>query len=214
MQAFELVLEREGTVSRRYRITPGGLLIGRSPESDITLSDQLVSRRHARVWMDGETARVQDLDSRNGIEVNGAGVREAALAAGDTLRIADFLFRVVRYSDSTMDQTVISFEEAAEFCNDLTHDKAAERLPVLYKAARLLGSVFEVDELLEKILALIFEALPVRRGFILLQEPRTRDLVVRASLMREGRGEGPPVSHTLVEHVMRDEGVAYRWATP
>ncbi|HNR30395.1 MAG TPA: ATP-binding protein [Candidatus Hydrogenedentes bacterium] len=204
MQAFELVLEREGTVSRRYRITPGGLLIGRSPESDITLSDQLVSRRHARVWMDGETARVQDLDSRNGIEVNGAGVREAALAAGDTLRIADFLFRVVRYSDSTMDQTVISFEEAAEFCNDLTHDKAAERLPVLYKAARLLGSVFEVDELLEKILALIFEALPVRRGFILLQEPRTRDLVVRASLMREGRGEGPPVSHTLVEHVMRE----------
>ncbi|MBP8129121.1 MAG: FHA domain-containing protein [Candidatus Hydrogenedentes bacterium] len=204
MHAYELVLNREGAVGRRYRITPGGLLIGRAPESDIVLQDQMVSRRHARVWVDGETVRVQDLGSRNGIEVNGAETKESVLQSGDTLRVANYLFGLARYSDSTMDQTVISFEEAAELCNDLSPDKVAERLPVLYRAARLLGSVFDVDELLQKILALIFEALPVRRGFILVKDPRSNDLCVRASLMREGRQEGPPMSHTLVEHVMRE----------
>lgn len=204
MHAYELVLNREGTVGRRYRITPEGLLIGRAPESDITLNDQLVSRRHARVWIDGETVRVQDLGSRNGLEVNGTVTKEGVLHSGDTLQIANYTFGVVRYSDSTMDQTVISFEEAAELCNDFTRDKAADRLPVLYKAARLLGSVFELDELLQQILELIFDALPVRRGFILVKDPRSNDLCVRASLMREGRQEGPPMSHTLVEHVMRE----------
>lgn len=202
MHAYELVMDREGGVARRYRLSAAGLVIGRAPDTDITLSDQLVSRRHARVWLNGETVLVQDLGSRNGIEVNGTIVKEAELYEGDTLKISDFAFHLARYSDSTLDQTVISFEEAAQLCNDMSGEKSAARLPVLYRAARLLGSVFELNELLQKILELIFEALPVRRGFILVRDAATNDLVVRASLMREGQQGGPPVSHTLVEQVM------------
>lgn len=202
MQAYELVMDREGSVARRYRVSAPGLVIGRAPETDITLGDQLVSRRHARVWLEGDTVRVQDLGSRNGVEVNGALVQEAELQEGDTIKIADYAFQLVRYSDSTMDQTVISFEEAAQLCNDMSGAKSAARLPVLYRAARLLGSVFELTELLQKILELIFEALPVRRGFILVRDGATNGLVVRASFMREDQDSGPPVSHTLVEQVM------------
>ena len=204
MQAFELVLDQEGGVGRRYRVSEAGLLIGRAPDTDITLNDQMVSRRHARVWLDKERVRVQDLDSRNGVEVNGARVQESELHEGDQLRVADFTFRLARYADSTMDQTVISFEEAAQLCNDMSGARSGERLPVLYRAARLLGSVFELSDLLGQILELIFEALPVRRGFILIRDAATNDLVVRASLMREGQSSGPPVSHTLVEHVMHE----------
>lgn len=204
MNVYELVQERSGSVARRHRIPEAGLILGRSPESDITLPDPLVSRKHARVWLEGGLVRVEDLHSRNGVEVRGEKVPHAELREGDSFRIADHVFRVARYSDSTLDQTRVTFEEAAELCNDLSGVKSANRLPVLYKAARLLGSVFDVDDLLHQILDLIFEALPVQRAFVLLRDPVNNDAVVRASVIREGGGEGPPVSNTLVELVLRE----------
>jgi hypothetical protein len=61
------------------------LLVGRAPRCDITLADQTVSRRHARLlFRDGEWI-VQDLRSRNGVTLNGARVGRSRLRPGDRL---------------------------------------------------------------------------------------------------------------------------------
>ncbi len=73
----------------------GGTIIGRSLDCHLTLEDPLVSRRHARIFVDGEGARIEDMDSRNGVRVNGAVIREpVALRNGDRVRIGtqDFVF--------------------------------------------------------------------------------------------------------------------------
>jgi hypothetical protein len=59
------------------------VLIGRSRECDIQLADANVSRRHAEVRQEGATFWIVDLDSTNGIEVNGRRLKRAKLEDGD-----------------------------------------------------------------------------------------------------------------------------------
>ena len=61
------------------------ILIGRSRECDIQLDDANVSRRHAEIRQEGATFWVVDLDSTNGVEVNGRRLKRAKLEHGDRL---------------------------------------------------------------------------------------------------------------------------------
>ena len=71
-------------------LVDGELTIGRDEASDLTISDDKVSRKHAVVELDREgRAVLRDLDSRNGTFVNGEQVRSAVLNAGDHLRFGD-----------------------------------------------------------------------------------------------------------------------------
>jgi diguanylate cyclase (GGDEF)-like protein len=67
---------------------PSPVLIGRSAECGVRLTDASVSRRHARVTPlpDGK-AFVVDIGGANGLWVAGARVRERTLSDGDTLRL-------------------------------------------------------------------------------------------------------------------------------
>ena len=97
----------------RVRVGTGGVLIGRSAECDVSLVDQLVSRRHARIYIKEGKLLVEDLGSSNGVEVNGQRVKERVLGDGDRLTIGEASFRVVREGDSTLGQSIISAEKAA-----------------------------------------------------------------------------------------------------
>ncbi len=60
------------------------LLIGRTPEADVCITDQRVSMRHARVIVSPEGAvLVEDLGSTNGTYVNAEKVMRRALRDGD-----------------------------------------------------------------------------------------------------------------------------------
>lgn len=63
------------------------VMIGRSRECDIQLADANVSRRHAEVRQEGATFWIVDLDSTNGIEVNGRRLKRAKLEDGDRVVI-------------------------------------------------------------------------------------------------------------------------------
>lgn len=66
----------------------GVTVIGRSAECHITIEDPLVSREHAHITSDGETARIRDLGSRNGVRLNGHQLRgEQVLVDGDRIRV-------------------------------------------------------------------------------------------------------------------------------
>jgi hypothetical protein len=74
------------------------IVLGRSPDCQITLDDPLVSRQHARIVIKGSDARVVDLGSRNGVRVNGNLIRgEAPLKHNDRVRLGtqDLVFLVV-----------------------------------------------------------------------------------------------------------------------
>lgn len=66
---------------------PSRLSIGRGSEADLVLSDVDVSRMHVEIVRDVDATVARDLESKNGIEVNGKPLRERRLRHGDVLRI-------------------------------------------------------------------------------------------------------------------------------
>ena len=83
-----LVLEVNGT---RHPLQPPGLVIGRGSEADLRINDPGISRRHAQIRVNGAGPGLQidivDLDSTNGIVVNGQRVRHAVLQEGSRIEI-------------------------------------------------------------------------------------------------------------------------------
>lgn len=71
-------------------------LVGRAREAHFQLSsdDPFFSRRHFLVEVNPPRVRVFDLNSRNGIAVNGVKVRDAELNDGDQLKAGHTIFRV------------------------------------------------------------------------------------------------------------------------
>jgi Protein of unknown function (DUF3662)/FHA domain len=72
---------------RRLRIDKPRILIGRSRECDVQIEDANVSRRHAELRREGTVYWIVDLDSTNGVEVDGRRVKRAKLEPGDAFTI-------------------------------------------------------------------------------------------------------------------------------
>ncbi len=71
----------------RHRLDKRRFVIGRGKDCDIQLADANVSRRHAELRQEGATYWMVDLDSTNGVEVNGRRQRRAKLEPGDTITL-------------------------------------------------------------------------------------------------------------------------------
>ncbi len=72
------------TPSAVYQVT-ARVRIGRAPDSDIVLTDLLVSRRHAELRRTDAGYQVVDLGTRNGTYVNGHRITQAPLRPGDVV---------------------------------------------------------------------------------------------------------------------------------
>lgn len=80
----------------------GDTLVGRSANCQVTLDDPLVSREHARIRIQGGAVTIEDLGSRNGVQVGGKAIsRVASLHNGDRIRIGtqEFVFLAVQAAD-------------------------------------------------------------------------------------------------------------------
>lgn len=73
---------------RQFVLTQGSTILGRGRDATIRLDAAGVSRHHARITVSGDTARIDDIDSKNGTFVNGVRVTAArALRDADEIRL-------------------------------------------------------------------------------------------------------------------------------
>ncbi|MFQ6331232.1 FHA domain-containing protein [Nocardia sp. CWNU-33] len=78
------------------RITSSTLRIGRAADNDVVVPDLMVSRHHAELHMVGDGKyRIVDLDSHNGIYINGSRVDAADLSESDLIGMGHTTFRLV-----------------------------------------------------------------------------------------------------------------------
>ncbi len=90
------ILEPEERSGERVDVE-GALLIGRSPDCDLSVLDTYISSRHARVTNDDGDLSIEDLGSTNGTYVNQELVRgRVHLAKGDIVQVGGVLLEVVR----------------------------------------------------------------------------------------------------------------------
>jgi Protein of unknown function (DUF3662)/FHA domain len=72
---------------KAHELQKASVVIGRSKDCDIRISDPNVSRRHAEIRQEGSTYWVVDLGSTNGIAVNGHALKRAKLDDDDRITL-------------------------------------------------------------------------------------------------------------------------------
>jgi hypothetical protein len=71
------------------------IVVGRSSDLDMVLVEDMVSRKHARIAMQGDQIWIEDLGSTNGTFVNGEKIKRARLKEGDRVLIGTSILKLI-----------------------------------------------------------------------------------------------------------------------
>jgi len=209
----------------------GALGIGREAGNVIRLDDHEVSRRHAEIHRVGGAFFVGDLRSSNGTFLNDARVERAELSSGDRIRIGR---TVMVYSGDGAEPPELSAvdivpatssADGSRIVRSLPEDsivmaapeepqnrwlaRARSNLQVMYRTALAVSHTLEIDELLGRILELVFEWVEADRGCIMLLDADTGELRSKARRDRQaGTADTMAISRTILDYVLENaEGV-------
>jgi serine phosphatase RsbU (regulator of sigma subunit) len=193
------IIASDGKTFRRD-IDADSLKIGRSSKNDVNLSfDLSLSRFHAEVTRQNGRYYVADVGSRNGTSLNGKPVVQSTeLRVGDRITLGEttILFAAdqeprVAIEDgppglpadsSTMTiplEDILSAPPSpvSQSSSPSRQDAESRTLAVLTRAGMELINYRPLDEVLEVIMDLVFEAIPAERGFLMLLEGDSKELV-------------------------------------
>ncbi len=200
------------------------VVIGRASDADLALPDRFLSRRHARIFREGDAYLIEDLGSRNGTQVNGTTIEEATrLVARDVVRLSASALTVVDAGGETagpdqlsrqMGATVVrhaaelvarqSSSETSPLADADSLRQLVARLEVFNDVHRALAESVELEDLLELILDRVCSLLRPEDAVIFL---RQRDGSLEQVAHRGAPEGGLLSSETLARRVV-EEGVA------
>jgi hypothetical protein len=83
----ELFLKFEDRVLQELLLSGGTVTIGRQPDNVFRIDNPAVSGHHAKVYAEGDHYVIEDIESFNGMYVNGQRVSKAVLRHGDNATI-------------------------------------------------------------------------------------------------------------------------------
>lgn len=82
------------------------IVVGRSSDLEMVLLEDMVSRRHARIFWDAEQLQIEDFGSTNGTFVNGEKIKVASLREGDRVLIGTSILKVIATDAAVAPATV------------------------------------------------------------------------------------------------------------
>ncbi len=101
IRSSNVVIEVNGM---KHPLDPPGVVIGRGNEADLKIDDPGISRRHAQIKIHQSgaetTVTVVDLDSTNGVVLNGHRVATAVVADGSEIRLGNTVI-IIRMTEVT-----------------------------------------------------------------------------------------------------------------
>jgi diguanylate cyclase (GGDEF)-like protein len=83
-----------------HKVQNGESVMGRGSSVSIRLSDDGISRRHARIMVRGSDVTIEDLGSANGMFINGVRVPSSPLKDGDQIQLGGTTILKFTYHDS------------------------------------------------------------------------------------------------------------------
>src|SRR5215813_9019597 len=155
------------------------VVIGRETSAEVCLADAAVSRRHSLVEARDNQFWINDLQSLNGTFVNDVPIKERALQHGDRIRIGETQFLFLTHDGDVPttrsgrveldDRQLVSGSTIQVRFDDALYLMARD-LSALMKVSTTINAIRGLEELQQKLLELLFEAVPAERGAILLSE--------------------------------------------
>ena len=226
MPSFFVIQGRDrGT---RFELEKPTLSIGRDVRNDICLQDTEISRRHAELRQADGGFTIHDLGSSNGTFVNGTAISTHAMQSGDQLLLGRTLLLYTGGGASAVidgkvdivtpgrndDSRILHTMTESEGSRSLLHAdavgsespwlaRARSNLQVMYRTALAVSHTLDIDELLDRIMSLIFEWVEADRGCIMLVNNDTGTLEPRVRRNREGVSSGAAISisKTILDYV-------------
>ena len=101
-----LIITHQGTVIKEYDLTKEKITVGRKPSNDIVLDDPTVSGVHA-AFLHMQHTYVEDMNSTNGIKLNGKTINKRQLNHGDLIQIGQHEFKFIDDAVQDFESTVI-----------------------------------------------------------------------------------------------------------
>jgi signal transduction histidine kinase len=216
---------------RRFDVPPDEVVsLGRSSEH-VPLTDLTVSRRHAHLEHTKSGWMLWEDGSSNGVFINGIKVNKAArVKIGDQIRLGSTLLvfgsptqavtvsssdavdvkGATKPGDSAIVSTVASNDDSVILAAPEPSAAAMAHFRVLLQVSTALSAIFDVDQILNKVMDIVFEQLRADRGFIaIIEDEEGRKVNPRVVRFRdEEQVTKIAVSNTIIQHVIaRKEGV-------
>jgi signal transduction histidine kinase/pSer/pThr/pTyr-binding forkhead associated (FHA) protein len=221
----------------RFRLEDATVTIGRGASNVVQLHDTEVSREHAELRRHDDAMTIRDLNSSNGTFVNGRPVKEQVLASGDQLQLGRTLLLYTGISEGRVEDLADKINIVARNDEDdgsrIVHAmhqsegseilappadetsspwlaRARSNLQIMYRTALAVSHTLDIDQLLARIMDMIFEWVDADRGCIMLKDLDTGELVPKVRRHRRGLAsdERITISQTILDYVVeRNEGV-------
>lgn len=200
--------------------------IGRSARSDVCIPDAFASRLHAEVRQEGDSFWLQDLGSANGTRYNGVPVTMplplysgGEIQIGETRIVFDDDGRAPKHTGSTLiaDNTdaldpsktiALSGRKnpTAEIL-DSTLSSRTSLLGLISKVGVALLSSSGLDETLNQVASLVFDAVPAERVVIMLRDEKSKDgMEIKVARVRgqDTTIEEVRISRTIMNEVIEN----------
>ncbi len=198
--------------------------IGRSARSDVCIPDAFASRLHAEVRQEGDAFWLLDLGSANGTRYNGSPVSAPIpLTSGGEIQIGEtsIVFEDERLRESKNSTLIADNTEALDPSQTIAFNRSTsptaeilnsqfstrtELLALIGKVGVALLSSSGLDETLNQVASLVFEAVPAERCVIMLRDETADDgmkIAVARLRGRDERIEEVRISRTVMDEVLK-----------
>jgi signal transduction histidine kinase len=238
-----------GDQGKRFELDEREMTLGRDSSNRVQLHDTEVSRRHAELKQVQDGYLLVDLHSSNGTYVNSTRIDQRILQSGDRVQIgrtlmiytgpddwsAENLAEAVNIVGQAHDEggsriiRSIRGEDGSRIFQALDTAespwlaRARSNLQIMYRTALAVSHTLDIDQLLSRIMEMIFEWVEADRGCIMLVERESDELVPKVRRYRRAvpAGEKMKISRTILDYVRANqEGVLTsdaqedaRWST-
>jgi signal transduction histidine kinase len=230
-----LILIKGADADKQFELTQPVHSVGRDSTSSIRLVDTEVSRRHAEFRLVNGAWHVLDSGSANGTFVNGQPATDTPLQPGDRIQIgqsvlvfspgrgdgksqsdlAERISMITRH-DMELSSAIVKTIGESEGSRILAQPEQVTRpwlknalanLGVVYETIQAVSHILDVDQLLERIMDLIFKSIEADRGCVMLVHADGGAKEWKAVRWRKPRDpqERMNVSSTIIEHVQREK---------
>jgi len=106
--AAKIILSMDGVVLQEYALSKERMTIGRKAHNDIVIDNLAVSGEHAAIVTIQNDSFLEDLDSTNGVMVNGATTKKHFLQNNDVIEIGKYKIKYL--NDQPTQTTAADFE--------------------------------------------------------------------------------------------------------